>query len=1008
MKLHALDNQARYFLLAIIFQFVAFTMMAVDPVPHGFGPLTLWVAPILLMTGILLPAIGLTKSFSLPRWLTKAKSEPVKLVGFLLSFSISIATYLLTLEPTASLWDCSETIAAAYKLQVPHTPGTPLTLLIARLFSMLALGEVYQVAWYINLMSACFSSLAVGFIFLITWHLGSKICKNNWVLFIGSVGGAMCLAFSDSFWFSAVEAETYGPSIFFMVFLIWLSVPTGIYKEKDQKQWILLMSYLAGLAYCIHPMCILILPVCILLWRYRTHSDSWKQITLSMGLGFGYILFISKVLAVDLFEWAFKLDLLLVNQLSLPFYSGVFLLLLVLGGGIVIVWKRYQKSRLILAAALMTMMGFSPYIMLFIRSSKLPPINEFSPGNLAKIKPYMNRESYPSRPLVYGPYFDTKMVDISDRALTYVVGGNQYHSVGQVPEYHYDKERMTILPRIYSNDEAHITTYRQWTGLSVGERPRFTDNLIFMFRYQLGHMFGRYFMWNFAGRASDVQHADWLTPWQGSADRSAEEYSRAKNQYYMLPLLLGLIGLIIQLKKDRKGFLANLSFFLITGLLLAIYLNATPNEPRERDYIYVGAYTSFSIWIGLGMMSIANIFRGRAVALPALIIFCLPAWMLYQNLDDHDRSGRTFQIDHARNLLRGCEKNAVLFTGGDNDTFPLWYLQEVEGFRTDVRVKVLSYFNADWYINQLTRQYYDSPAFALTLKSGENQYGPYDPPYIHETTKSPISWARYMDALNAENPKLRLKSVSGSDYYFLPSRHITLSTSKGTVDIKAEGNYLQKSELAILDLVQTNGWDRPIYFNFTGLNSLGIDLAPYLIQEGLLYKLVPEKNTEGEMLLNAERSYRNLVVNSDYSNLSNSQVYFNHEDYNSRMIIPIKFAFNSLLENYLKEGNIKRAQELAAFAHDHIYHDHLEPSYADIQFAVFLSRLGQGSVVPRLIDRTFRFFYSRIASGLDREEIPTRGDLIVLQESARLSNNSRHSNEYEELIRRLQSTNALK
>lgn len=983
-------------------------MMAFDPTPQGFGVLTLWIAPVLLIIGLAFPAIGLTTSFSLAKWRNAIKAEPIQTVGFITAFVVSFTTYLFTLEPTASLWDCSETIAAAYKLQVPHTPGTPLTLLIARLFAMLAFADVYQVAWFVNLMSASFSAMAVSFLFLIGWHFGHKLSQDRWVLLIGSLGGAFTLAFSDSFWFSAVEAETYGPSIFFMVFLIWLSIQGSRLEEKDRRRTVLLLSYLVGLSYCIHPMCILILPVCVLIWREKVQAKDWKQMVFSVALGIGYILFISKTVAVDLFEWAFQLDLVLVNSWSFPFYSGVFLLLILLSGAIIFVWKKYEKARLTLAATLMLVAGFSPYFMLFIRSSHQPPINEFSPRNLAKIKPYMNRESYPSRPLLYGPYFDTKIHGASTKAMSYVVENERYKAIGEIPEYQYDKERLTILPRIYSNDPAHVSIYRQWTGLSEGETPRFMDNLTFMFRYQLGHMYGRYFLWNFAGRAGDIQHADWLAPWQGSTDRSSLSYSKATNQYYLLPFLLGVIGMIVQSKKDQKGFLTNLSFFLITGFLLAVYLNATPNEPRERDYIYVGSYAAFSIWIGLGMMAIADLMRNPKIRyFASLLVLCVPCWMFYQNLDDHDRSGRTFQIDNARSVLGSCEEGAILFTGGDNDTFPLWYLQEVEGFRTDVRVKVLSYFNADWYINQLTRQYYDSPPFDLSLKSGENQYGPYDPVYINETIKSPISWNKYIQALKDKHPQITVQTGAGGEYYFLPSRQLNVSTTKGTLSIAVEGAYLPKSDLAILDLLYSNNWERPMYFNFTGLNSLKIDLRPYVSQEGLVYKLTPERSATAEIPVDLERSYQNLVVQADYSNLIDPAIYFNHEDFQARMIAPLKFNFNSMISGYAERGDMEKVSELTSFAYEKFYFDHLEPSYADIQLGTLFGALGKVEEAEKLMKQVFLYYQERIIAQLEADEIPSRNDLILVQEASRLLQNPDFDKKYEELVDRLRGDQSL-
>ena len=989
-------------MLAFTFQLTAFLIMAFDPAQQGFGILTLWIAPILLIIGLLLPVFGFVELEELKQEISHWRAKPAKCVGFVISFAVPFILYLLTLEPTASIWDCSETIAAAYKLQVPHTPGTPLTLLIARLFSMLALGDVNQVAWWVNLMSAFFSTLAVGFLFLVTWFFGNRFFQNKLTLFAGSLGGVLCLAFSDSFWFSAVEAETYGPSIFFMVLLIWLSIKGSGMQKEDRKKRILLISYLTGLAYCIHPMCILILPVCILIWRFQTHPFNWKQVALSLGIGLAYILYITKIVAVDFFEWAFKLDLFLVNRWSFPFYSGVFLLLSLLTVVAIFTWKRYEKSRMILASLVMILAGFTPYLMLFIRSSQQPPINEFSPANLAKIKPYMNRESYPDRPLLFGPYFDAQIEGASTKAHSYVVENDHYKEVGEVPAYQYEKNRMTLLPRIYSNDSAHIATYRSWTGLSSMEKPRFLDNLTFMFRYQLGHMYGRYFMWNFAGRVSDIQHADWLTPWDDSIDRSQIGYSRATNQYYMLPLLLGLMGAFFQSKKDKRGFFSNLSFFLLTGLLLAVYLNATPNEPRERDYIYVGSYAAFSIWIGIGMMSISQMVKKWKMTriLEVLMVF-VPLWILYQNWDDHDRSDRTYQMDHARSVLGSCEKGAVLFTGGDNDTFPLWYLQEVEGFRTDVRVKVLSYFNADWYINQLSRQYYDSAPFRLALKSGDNQYGPYDPLYIHEAVQSPISWGKYINALKDENPQIAMKNSFGSKYFFLPSREINLSTTEGTLHIEIEGSYLPKNELAILDLLYSNGWERPIYFNFTSLNGINMNLRPYLSQEGLVYKLTPKRSVTEDVRLNLEKSYENLILNADYSNLRNQEVYFNHEDYEARMISPVKFAVNSLINSYFERGNVEKVKELTQFALENLYFNHLEPSYADIQLGIFLGTLAQTEESGKLLNRVFLYYHEKVENQLAYDETPSRNDLFLLQESSRILENPEYTKKYQALISRL-------
>ncbi|HCX24090.1 MAG: hypothetical protein CMB80_31625 [Flammeovirgaceae bacterium] len=996
-----LSTQQRVLLLtAGVLQLIAFGMMALDPAPSGFGVLTLWISPIVLIVGLMLPVVAFSDSINKSSLTRLLKNDSLKTIGFFSSFIIAFITYLLTLEPTASLWDCSETLAAAFKLQVPHTPGTPMTLLLGRLFSMLAMGDVTKVAWFINLMSGFFSSLAVAITFLIIWYLGSRFINSKIALITGSLIGALILTFSDSFWFSAVEAETYGPSVFFMVLLVWLSIPTeSMTKEKKQKR-VLFISYLLGIAYCIHPMSILILPVCVIFWQLpQDQKASWKSLGLSFVIGVVIILFISKVVAVSLFEWAFLADLFVVNKLSLPVYSGVFVLIAILGGTSFVLWNKLPKVRLSVLAVVFIVAGFSPYLMLFIRSAQLPPINEFTPGNLAKIKPYMNRESYPGRPLVYGPYYDAQITDVTTKAQSYVLNDGGYKEVGEVPDYQYDSDRMTILPRIYSNDPSHVKVYQQWTGLQPNEKPKFSDNLKFLFSYQVGHMYLRYLLWNFAGRVSDEQHADWSKPWYGLADREAIAYNRANNQYFLLPLFLGLFGFFIHSRRDRSGFVANLAFFLITGLLLTIYLNGTPNEPRERDYIYVGSYLAFSIWAGIGAMWIASRFEGKKAYISSLLIL-IPGWMMYQNWDDHDRSDRTFQVDYARAVLGSCEEGAILFTGGDNDTFPLWYLQEVEGFRTDVRVKVLSYFNADWYINQLSRPYYDSPPFELTLKTGDNEYGPYDPVYIQERMTSVIDWNKYMKALNARNPNLMFRNRS-SELFFLPSRKVSLKTPEGEMGIEISGSYLPKSEMAILDIIASNDWTRPIYFNFTSINSLKINMKDYVVQEGLVYKLQSTPHTGREIPVDLDQSYENLVLKANYSNLANSSVYFNYEDYHARMINPLRFAFNQLISEYLKAGLKEKAQEVTKFAYQNLYFDHLRPSYADLQMGQILRATGEEDQGEILIRRTIRFYQQHIEDLLATNQTPSRNDLAILQEGARLLNDPQVNQAYSRLIAKI-------
>lgn len=996
MKFPVRSKKTTLLILAAACQFIALLLMAFDPADYGFGVLTLWVAPPIFLLGLSLPVVAFMNPISV-----KKLSLNWKKFGALATFLVSLSTYIMTLEPTASLWDCSETIAAAYKLQVPHTPGTPLTLLLGRVFSMMAIDNTSWVAWCINLMAGFFSALAVSLTYLITWHYGQRLAVSKSALFIGSLGAALCLAFSDSFWFSAVEAETYGPSIFFMMLLLWLSIKGASLKGKAQQNRLSLISYLTGLAYCIHPMCLLIVPVCFLIWVAKRVNMKWKHYMIALGVGVFSVLFISRVIAVHLFEWAFALDLVMVNTFSLPFYSGAIVLVLIILALSALVYKKYQPARMPAIAFLLIIAGFTPYLMLFIRSAKQPPINEFSPNTLAKIKPYMNRESYPSRPLIYGPYFDANIEKVETKGYTYVRGESSYKKIGSIPRYQYQEKRQTIFPRLYSNDPAHIKTYREWTGLTEHEAPGFVDNLRFMFKYQLGHMYTRYLLWNFAGRISDRQHTGWMKPWHGLSDRSSISYNKATNQYFIIPLLFGVVGLLFQYRKDRRSFISNLTFFAITGVLLAVYLNGTPNEPRERDYIYVGSYVAFSIWIGLGMMSLAQMGRSKG-NITAWLLLLVPIWMFYQNLDDHNRSNRTFQMDYARSVLASCDKGAILFTGGDNDTFPLWYLQDVEEFRTDVRVKVLSYFNADWYINQLDRPYYNSPAFNLSLKNGDKQYGPYDPLYIQEITNRPIAWNKFMTAINDENAAIKMND-GRNNYTILPSKKITLNTNEGSMLLNVKGRYLPKNEMAILDLIQSNNWERPIYFNFTSLNSLKTNLKNYVIQEGQVYRLTVEKNEKKSIPMDLEKSYKNMISRVNFNNLQNSSVYFNHEDYVARMINPLRFNINQLIKNFLTEQKVEKAHKLANFAYENLYADHLEPSYAHIQLSGLLQSLGNHKQAKELIESAISYYLQKTKKRIDMGQPYETTDVLILQEAIPMSENPLAKEQFQNLLVRIEA-----
>jgi hypothetical protein len=422
-----------------------------------------------------------------------------------------------------------------------------------------------------------------------------------------------------------------------------------------------------------------------------------------------------------------------------------------------------------------------------------------------------------------------------------------------------------------------------------------------------------------------------------------------------------------------------------------VYLNAPPNEPRERDYIYVGSYIAFSLWIGIGVfMLLSRLSLNKVLFYLAVVLsMSIPAWMLYQNFDDHDRSGRTFQMDNARNLLQSCAPNAILFTGGDNDTFPLWYLQEVEDFRTDVRVMVLSYLNTDWYINQLRRSYYKSPAFKLTLTEKDYlQNGPNDALYIQEAIKEGINAKKYLEFIHKQHIGIRAQSVDGETYTILPSRQLVLpgpgaDTTTG-MRLSVKGNYLPKNELAIIDLLVTNGWERPIYFNFTSYNQLNLNLEPYLMQEGLVYRLSSFRNESEGIEANTQTMYKNLIDNANYENVLNPSIYFNFEDYHARMIEPLRAAFNVLAIGLINEGKEAKAVSVLDHAVQTLYGSHLRPSFSSLQTAEIFLSLGNTTDASMLSTRVFNSTLTEANERIENSKEVSQLSSFLLQHSASL------------------------
>ncbi len=975
-------NNRRLLILSLILIAIGFLTMKLEKGALGIGFMALTIAPILILSGYILGIISIFYgTIRMEKW---KHQLPIIISGWLVFF-ISLVVYIRTLEETASLWDCSEFIACAYKLQVPHAPGAPLFLMIGRVFSLLSFGNPLHVAYWVNMTSALSSAFAVMFVFWSVVMLAKRINSKaaDFSLILAGLVGAFCIAFADSFWYSAVEAETYAMATFFISMCFWAILKWSQAADQiSDGKWLIFILYSLGLSVGVHPMSLLVLPALALIIIFKRYDFSLKYLFSGIALGSGSIFFLNHVVLFGLPDAMKYFDIFFVNKLGFPFYSGgiIFCMIMLSVGVYVYCWSQRMQKKIIglsILGLMYFLIGYSSYFMIIIRSQANTSIDENNPENLVSLASYLKRESYGTRPLLYGPNYTSKIKSYNQGSPVYSKGKNKYELSDYKTEYEYDKSDMTILPRLYSNQTNHIRTFKQWTGLKDGQKPGFIDNLKFMFRYQFGHMYLRYFMFNFSGRASDIQHAGWLSPlalFEKIPSSLAE--NKARNNFLMLPLLLGIFGLFYQFKNDRSGFWVVITLFLFMGLILVFYLNSPPNEPRERDYIYVGSYLTFALWCGIGSMGImeylGKVINGRLKILGILLVL-IPLLMLVEGYDDHDRSGRTLQVDHARNTLASCAPNAILFTGGDNDTFPLWYVQEVEGFRTDVRVVVLSYFNAEWYIDQMRRQVYTSAPLPFSLERKHYRQGGLNDalPFVESPgIKGAINLNRFMDLIRSENKALQVAMSAGTKYNSIPSRTFYLKIEKKlildkkivpskyqhTIPAKLElswtGNFMDKSTFMVLDLIANNDWKRPLYFNLTSLNSISLDLKKHVLHEGSVYRLLPiQLDVPGA--INSEVMYSNLRFKSKYRDLDDENVYYNHEDFQLRILQNIKRNYNVLANELLKEHDIEKAKELVNFIYEKFQGANIKLDISSISTIDLLFRLGEQGKANILGERLF-------------------------------------------------------
>jgi len=667
-----------------------------------------------------------------------------------IAFAVAAIVYLLSIPPTTSFWDTGEFIATAYKLEVCHSPGSPLFMIIARFFTLFA--QPADAALMVNAMSGLASAFTIMFLFWTITHLARKIMSQRgeltdgrqWAILGAGLVGAFAYMFTDTFWFSAVEGEVYALSSLFTAVVFWAILKwENVADEAYANRWLILIAYLVGLSIGVHLLNLLAIPAIVFVFYFRKYKPTKLGVVAAAALSIFILGFIMYFIIPYTVKIASYFDRLFVNGFGLPFNSGViFFAAALLAALIYGIWYSHKKGKVlantILLGITVILIGYSSYAMTVIRSSANPPMDQNDPEDLFSLLSYLNREQYGDRPLFYGQYYSAPVEDSKEK-FSYRKAGDRYEKYSKGLSYEYSDDFSTFFPRMYSSDRSHVREYEKWAQVegtkiqdSQGEtrvKPTFGENLRFFFSYQVGFMYGRYFMWNFVGRQNDVQghgeisHGNWLSgiPFIDEARLGDQEglpnywkNHNARNTYFFLPLLLGLIGLFYHYNKHRKDFWVIMMLFVLTGIAIVVYLNQNPLQPRERDYAYAGSFYAFAIWIGLGMLAIYDALRKpfgqktSAIVATTACLIAVPGVLGSENWDDHDRSGRYTARDFAYNYLNSCEEDGILFTNGDNDTFPLWYLQEVEEERTDVRIICLPYLSTDWYINQMRRQVYDS------------------------------------------------------------------------------------------------------------------------------------------------------------------------------------------------------------------------------------------------------------------------------------------------------------
>ena len=1008
------------------------------------------------------------------------------------SFAVAAVTYCLTVEPTASFWDCPEFITTAYKLEVGHPPGAPFFMLTGNFFTQFT-DDPTKVAFCVNIMSALLSALCILFLFWSITHLARKlICKDGVVtslsqliVIMGSgLTGALAYTWSDTFWFSAVEGEVYAYSSMFTALVFWLILKWEDHADEPHSdRWLVLIFYLTGLSIGVHLLNLLCLPAITLVYYYKRYpSANLKGSLVALGVSMLLVAAVLYGVVPGIVKVGGWFELFFVNSLGMPFNTGVVIYLIVLIGVVLAaIWSTTQKNRvrtqilyvasiallgipfmghgalsvvcglLVLGALyfvltlknkdgnfilrkrflntsllcmLMLMIGYSSYAIIVIRSTQNTPMDQNSPEDIFTLGTYMGREQYGSYPLFKGEAYCSQGQAYAAGAIEYEKRmrtqrkekatpdePDQYEEIEETVGVNYPSELTMLFPRMWS--AGHTAQYQEWMGdIEMNEgymqtpdgyevpvsMPTQLENIRFFLSYQVNFMYWRYFMWNFAGRQNDIQsqgeleHGNWITGFsfidnalygdQSLLPDALIKDNKGHNVFYCLPLLLGLIGLFWQSYRGEKGvrqFWVVFFLFFMTGLAIVLYLNQTPSQPRERDYAYAGSFYAFAIWIGLGVAALASLFEKLlkkpvlAAAVASLAGICVPLQMVSQTWDDHDRSGRYACRDFGLNYLNTLPEkgNPIIFTNGDNDTFPLWYNQEVEGQRTDARVCNLSYLQTDWYTDQMKRPAYDSPALPITwericyVDNGKHAYYP-----IRAEEKVQL------DALKKANPEIDPYELSyilknyvckESGGYF-PTDSVVVSVNKEAVresgmylpfgpdsipdkmiislkNVNERQGGLYRADVMVYEMLAHADWKRPMYMSVTLGSENYASLENFCVLEGLAYRITPF-NFGGRGVVDEKLMMRSFMERFKYGNISQPGLYI--DETVGRMCRTHRRMFVMLADRLLRSGKKDDAAKVLARCEKELPACNIPYTDDDSQLASLWAEVGNAKEAERV------------------------------------------------------------